>query len=289
MEERVEEVKVGEKVFRCHKVDYTRLEKRRGYKSTAFPKVEGNGAEIEAAAAAAAVCISPEVPIEYTHFVSVPLSMYKSIRGSYVELRTAILSDKESPVDPDLFDPDTHLHLTITMLALDSKEKIEAAKKALIDAWEKAGKELKILPIRIHIKGLASFSKRADKTNLVYGSLVEDEGWERLMKLADLVIKQMLASKALEKEELSHVTYYPDQDVFKVDQLHMTLLNTKFKARIAGGKEKQYLFNPAPILKDYGNYEFGTITIERIELSKIRMNNPDTGYYLSEQTVPAPK
>ena len=282
MEEKVEEVKVGDKVFRSYKVDYARLEKRQGYKTSAFPKVEDIGAQLECAAKGIS---GTGAMATYTHFISIPLIIYKEVKNAYSELKKAIMSDADSHIDPDLFNPDNHIHLTITMLALETKEKVLAASKALMQAWDKIV-AAHLTPIKLHLKGLGSFSKRADKTNLVYAKLVEDAEYEKLIQIGDIIIKQMVSAGALYRDELSHITYYPDHDSYKIDEVHMTLLNAKFKAKVAGGKEKKYLFDPTPVLKYYADYEFGTFTVERMELSKINEFNKETGYYLAEQVVP---
>eukprot|EP01022_Parablepharisma_sp_SALTPOND_P033653 TRINITY_DN89239_c0_g1_i1.p2 TRINITY_DN89239_c0_g1~~TRINITY_DN89239_c0_g1_i1.p2 ORF type:complete len:299 (+),score=41.30 TRINITY_DN89239_c0_g1_i1:77-973(+) len=278
MEEKVEEVKVGDRIYRTYKADYARLEKRQAYKASAFPKVEHIGHALESGA------MLPAGVVQYTHFVSIPLILYKNVLESYSELKKAILSDKE--IDAALFNPESHIHLTLTMLALPTKDKILAASKALMQAWEKIVAQ-KLVPLTLRLKGLGVFGKRTDKTNIVYGKVVEDADYEKLVKIADLIIKQMIEMKVCTKDELAHITYYPDHDLYKVNEFHMTILNTKFKARtVPGGKEKQFLFDASGLLRYYGDYEFGAFTMERIELSKIGEYEKETGYYLCEQMVP---
>jgi len=280
MEEKVEEIKIREKVFRAYKIDYVRLEKRQAYKLSAFPKVENIGHELECGT------MLPAGTFQYTHFVSIPLIIYKNVTEQYGEFKKAVLSDKEIPIDPAFFNPENHLHLTIAMLVLNSKEKIDLASKALMQAWDKIV-EQKLVPIKLNMKGVETFGKKIDKTNIVYGKLVENSEYEKLIKIGNIIIKQLIEMKALEKDELTHITYYPDHDLYKIDQLHMTILNTKFKAKtVAGSKEKQFLFDASNIVKYYGDFNFGEFELQRIEISKKSEYNKENGYYLCEQFVP---
>jgi len=280
MESKVDEVKIKGKEYRTYKVDYSRLEKSQDHKSTAFPKVENIGNELECKA------ILPGGAINYTHFISIPLTIYESIRDGFSSFTEAVLLEDERPIDPLLIIPEIHIHITITMLPLPNKEDVQAASKALIRAWDKII-EKKLSPVKLHMKGIGTFGKRIDKSHLLYGKLVEDSEYEKLEKISDIIIKEMISAKVLTEKQLSHIKYIPDKGIYKVNMYHMTILNAKFKAKATKKlKEKDCLFDATVLLQYYTDYDFGSFTLERIELSNITHEAKQTGYYFCEQVVP---
>eukprot|EP00826_Nyctotherus_ovalis_P043020 TRINITY_DN4499_c0_g1_i11.p1 TRINITY_DN4499_c0_g1~~TRINITY_DN4499_c0_g1_i11.p1 ORF type:complete len:145 (+),score=41.65 TRINITY_DN4499_c0_g1_i11:163-597(+) len=137
------------------------------------------------------------------------------------------------------------------------------------------------------MKGVATFGKRVDKTHLLYGRIMEDSEYEKLLRISDMIIKEMIIAKVLTEKQLSHIKYVPGREMYKVETFHMTILNAKFKAKASKKlPEKDCLFDASVLLQYYADFEFGSFNLERIELSNIAHEAKQTGYYLCEQAVP---
>lgn len=279
MESKVEEIDINGKYYRVYKVDYSRLEKGQGYKSSVLPKVANIGYELEAGV------IQPAGTVNYTHFISIPLIYHENIVDSFIKFKDAVLSNKDQCIDQELFNKETNLHITIIMLELRTKGNVQEASKALVKAWNEI-LENKILPVKLHMKGLEKFGKHDNKTNVVYGKLVEDEEYEKLVKISDIIIKAMIDAKVLEKSQLSHIRYIPDCGIYRVDKFHMTVLNTKYKSMSKKGmEENECVFNSTGITKLYNDFDFGIIDLKQIELSCLTKKSQETGYYYPEVVV----
>ena len=171
------------------------------------------------------------------------------------------------------------------MLVLNTKEEIQKASQALIAAWETINKK-GFLPLKLHLKGLGTFGKRLDACDVIYGQIVEDDQFEKLFPITDIIIKSMMEVNVLKKEQLAFTIYDPSSDTYKLEKFHMTILFSKFKAKSKKGrKRKDCLIDGTEVIKYYGEYEFGYFEFIRLELSNINDPKKDTEYYMCEQAV----
>lgn len=162
---------------------------------------------------------------KFTHFVSLPLTSEgsKSLLRQYQSLVNDCFKSHEQkalqPNNPNIF------HVTICMLSLDHEAQIKT--KAICDRLAPQIQQL-LEKVELSFTGLGYFqsgSKPHEGINVLYLDIAENEAFARLLKVADLLIKNFVDEQILLPEDFrpSYLSYDEQTKCYKPDKLHVTM------------------------------------------------------------------
>lgn len=203
---------------------------------------------------------------EFTHMLLVSFAN-EEITSSFLRFKDDVLKDSEaSGEDLSLmFQKPEKLHLSITVLALPHKEDIviareclEECKKLIVDKLLRDG------PLQVTVAGLSSRNANLRFCKVLYANVVSDK-----MQEVGSEIKQHFAKRGLIK-------------LFQKDiKLQVSLMNAKFSVESGedGGSSHKLIrkprenFDATGIIEKFGDFRFGSFTVNEIHLSKISNDN----------------
>lgn len=180
-------------------------------------------------------------------------------------------------IEKSIFLKPKQLHLTVLMLKLHKKDRIDLAAEVLQKISSKVVDALDHRPLSIRLKGLACMRGSPAKAHVVYAPVEEIGGEERLLRACQVIIDAYLEAGLALK-----------QDAEKALKLHATLMNTRQRKRRQ--KERKRLsvpFDARDIFKKYGSMEWGEFLLPEVHLSQ-RFLYDDNGYYHCCGSIPLP-
>lgn len=165
--------------------------------------------------------------------------------------------------------------MTITTLVLHSEGEVRKANELL----KKCQKEviepiLQGHPCSVDIKGLEFMNDEPGKVRVLFAKAESKGKEDKLQLIADSLMERFRAS-GLAKVDYDRV------------KIHATLMNCAFWKHYSSGEvtsEGPGYFDARPIMEKFGDYMFGSHTIDSIHLSK-RNAYDATGFYLSEGEI----
>ncbi|XP_055688161.1 uncharacterized protein LOC129792815 [Lutzomyia longipalpis] len=206
-----------------------------------------------------------------THFISIPFDDEK-FKNSFNAFRNDVLDNSKTyRINENIVQKTEKLHKTILNLKLSNKDEIDRAKEVLED--EKGA-------IEEILKG-----STAEKHVVIRG-IKEPTNYMRTAFLFMKVISPILQRiqghlmKALQRANLTvlnNARGLPPQ----IDQIVMISKNLLTPENT---QNIDYTFNPGPIMRKYGNYEFGKFNITEMHLSR-RYVYEDDGYFKNEMVL----
>ncbi|XP_044497234.1 uncharacterized protein LOC123219374 isoform X3 [Mangifera indica] len=201
---------------------------------------------------------------------SIPLVSYtpKAAKSSFVSADLGI--DKSIFIKPKTF------HLTVLMLKLWNKDRVNAATEVLKSISSKVKDALDNRPIFVRLKGLDCMRGSLAKARVVYAPVEEigDDG--RLLRACQVIIDAFNeAGLVLEKDAKQKL------------KLHATVMNARHQKRKSGTR-KLDSFDARDIFKQYGSEEWGEYIIREAHLSQ-RFLFDESGYYHCCASVPFPE
>lgn len=249
----------------------------------------------------------------FNHFLSFPLSQHDEFRSKFVEFKNKILGDPEmtpegSNITEAVFQSEQRLHFTIRIFHLandfekqEMKDLLIKFKQNFLDDYLKQNgldKSVGGKPLMLRVRGLDYFNDDPEQVNVLYAKTVQ-EGWK--------------------EGESNHLTaivnglydwftpsLYSIKDREQVDKqcrvrLHCTLLNTTYLpknqqtrrgrgyrgGRGGGGGHNRFervKLNVSPIMAKYGDYDFGVVPLDRIDLSIVGRFE-EKGFYESAARI----
>lgn len=212
----------------------------------------------------------------FTHFLSIPFTT-NEIKANFIKFRDEILSDNGiEGIDAELFQTPERMHLTLTMLVLldeqsekDAREYLERCKEEIIDEI------LKDKPLTVELVGAATFDDEdPSKVSVLFGKIQSQE----LQEIANNFAYNF-ANNGLVQLVYPEVT------------LHVTLMNVSFlkkrkenegevgKAKAPAPRYQRRTFNASKIIEKYKNFNFGSLTINEIQISKLGKSENPSGFY----------
>lgn len=215
---------------------------------------------------------------DFTHFLSFPATSSQSVIENYHKFVSKVTD--ACGVPSQIFQSSKKLHLTIGTLVLSDKVERENA----MDMMDQIKTEiinplLKRNPIKMRMRGLEYMNDDPTAVNVLYGKVISTDNKNTLQKVADAVFKRF-DKTGLMKESYDKV------------KLHVTLMNTRFlpaepssSGRGPGYQEnKSNTFDATPILKMFGDYNFGEFVINDLHISQ-RYSVDENGYYKAMYAV----
>lgn len=198
-----------------------------------------------------------------SHFVSIPMNP-NSIREKLTQFQEQILQHPPKGVTPSIFQKPEKLHLTICTLTLVDEEEIKTAKEVLQRCYDEViSSSVKNEKMEIVLQGLEIMNDDPSEVNVLYGTvhIAERNKREKLQEIADKIAEYYYRS-GLARRQYDRV------------KLHVTLMNTRFR----NADEKPENFDGRQILEQFGDYRFGAVVFDNIQLS-VRFTTGDDQYY----------
>lgn len=168
-------------------------------------------------------------------------------------------------IDKSIFIKPKTFHLTVLMLKLWNKERVDAASEVLRGISSKIMDALDNRPVLIRLNGLDCMKGSLAKARVLYAPVEEigDEG--RLLRACQVIIDAFTeAGLVLEKDAKQKL------------KLHATVMNARH--RKSKKKKKFDSFDAREIFKQYGSEEWGEYHIREAHLSQ-RFSFDENGYY----------
>ncbi|PIK51488.1 putative activating signal cointegrator 1 complex subunit 1-like [Apostichopus japonicus] len=212
----------------------------------------------------------------FTHFLSLPLNT-ESLQGSFEEFREDVLRQCHGTVDLSeaIFQKPCKLHLTITTLVLLSKMEVMKAKELLqICQKEVVEPILQGERLDVDVRGLECMNDEPGKVRVLYAKVEPRNKTNKLQLIADGLMERFRAAG------LARVDY----DRVKI---HATLMNCAFWKDFDGQgrtSEVTSYFDSRPIMEKFGDYMFGSHTIDSVHISE-RSSYDANGFYLSAGVI----
>ncbi|XP_022954063.1 uncharacterized protein LOC111456441 isoform X1 [Cucurbita moschata] len=178
-------------------------------------------------------------------------------------------------IDKSVFIKPKTFHLTVLMLKLWNKERVDAASEVLRGISTKIMDALDNRPVLIKLKGLDCMRGSLAKARVLYAPVeeIDDEG--RLLRACQVIIDAFdEAGLVLEKDAKQKL------------KLHATVMNARHRKRNKR-KKKFDSFDTREIFKQYGSEEWGVYHIREAHLSQ-RFAFDENGYYHCCASIPFP-
>ncbi|KEG07081.1 hypothetical protein DQ04_10991030 [Trypanosoma grayi] len=236
----------------------------------------------------------------YTHFLSLPIGKLPGVQASAEALLQAI---KRRCVDPgamvteDIFTTAPRMHLTLLMLSLPTREALAMAVECMrvlqeeVRRWQAENYNTnnnsgsnsrpdKDAGLQIRLGGLHVMTGRGQhekKADVLYMGLADAASNARVAALQQLVHNCFAEFTTC------------DPRVEESRQLHMTLMNTKWRrdGAVSGGQDTQAKWPPrvpfdaTRILREFAQATLcgdGAVTLERIELNALGYDTAQESY-----------
>lgn len=222
--------------------------------------------------------------LDYSHFISLPLAIHPELVEKLFMFQNSILgcsSDhhREKNIDMGIeksifINPKT-FHLTVLMLKLWNKERVDAAAEVLQSISSQVIDALDNRPVSVRLRGLDCMRGSLAKARVVYLPVVEIGGEGRLLRACQVIIDAFVkAGLVLEK------------DANRSLKLHATVMNERHRKRTKWTRQADS-FDARTIFKQYGSEDWGDYVIREAHLSQ-RFAYDDNGYYHCCASIPFP-
>ncbi|XP_031277805.1 uncharacterized protein LOC116136225 isoform X2 [Pistacia vera] len=195
---------------------------------------------------------------------------------SYVPKASKSSSVSDLGIDKSMFIKPKTFHLTVLMLKLWNKDRVNAAVEVLKSISSKVMDALDNRPIFIRLKGLELMRGSLAKARVLYAPVEEigDDG--RLLRACQVIIDAFNeAGLVLEKDATQKL------------KLHATVMNARHR-KSKSRTRKLDSFDARGIFKQYGSEEWGEYIIPEAHLSQ-RFVFDESGYYHCCASIPFPE
>ncbi|XP_020887318.1 uncharacterized protein LOC9319053 isoform X2 [Arabidopsis lyrata subsp. lyrata] len=179
-------------------------------------------------------------------------------------------------IEKSIFIKPSTFHLTVVMLKLWNKDRVNAAGDVLKSISPSVMDALDKKPVFIRLKGLDCMRGPLAKTRVLYAPVEEigDEG--RLLRACQVITDAFVkAGLVLEKDAKQSL------------KLHVTVMNARHRKRRKNNKKKMETFDAREIHKQFGNEDWGEYLIREAHLSQ-RFVFDQNGYYRCCASIPFP-
>ncbi|XP_050947258.1 uncharacterized protein LOC103500600 isoform X2 [Cucumis melo] len=193
---------------------------------------------------------------------------------SYLPKTSKVSTPSDLGIDKSIFIKPKTFHLTVLMLKLWNKERVDAASEVLRGISSKIMDALDNRPVLIRLKGLDCMRGSLAKARVLYAPVEEigDEG--RLLRACQVVIDAFTEAGLVLEKDAKHKL-----------KLHATVMNARH--RKSKKKKKFDSFDAREIFKQYGSEEWGEYHIREAHLSQ-RFVFDENGYYHCCASIPFP-
>ncbi|XP_006343094.1 activating signal cointegrator 1 complex subunit 1 isoform X3 [Solanum tuberosum] len=262
--------------------------------------IEGSSAESVARASDRVQAVIDETVksrnLDYSHFVSLPLAIHPELVNKLINFQNSVLgitvvnedenlecdssgktSDSEDlGIEKSIFIKPKTFHLTVLMLKLWNKDRIEAAAEVLRSVSPKVIDALESRPVSIRLKGLECMKGSPAKARVVYAPVEVIGGEDRLLRACQVITNAFIEAGLVLENDLNQKL-----------KLHATIMNARHRKSKKGSK-KVDSFDARKIFGQYGSEDWGEYLIPEAHLSQ-RFVFDDDGYYHCCASIPFPE
>lgn len=208
-----------------------------------------------------------------SHFVAVRLAT-QHVQNRLETFKTSALeaSVGSRGVRPELFQAGCKLHLTLAMATLLSETERHAFCRALSDHEEELRELIPASGLSLRVRQLDIMNDDDSEVRVVFARVHEADGSGAMQRLADRCLELAGATGLCKKE----------QDRVK---LHCTVMNVSFLLRTLDESTPDFdklrgsTFDASAIMKELKEFDFGTVSVERLEVVQ-RQSTGEDGFYL---------
>ncbi|KAH8514388.1 hypothetical protein H0E87_007280 [Populus deltoides] len=177
-------------------------------------------------------------------------------------------------IDKTIFIKPATFHLTVLMLKLWNKERVNAASDVLKSISSKVIDALDNQPVSIRLKGLDTMRGSLSRARVLYAPVEEIGSEDRLLRACQVIIDAFVEAGLVLEKDAKHKL-----------KLHATVMN----ARNRKGKRqsKNDSFDARGIFKQFGSEDWGEYVIPEAHLSQ-RFVYDENGYYHCCASIPFP-
>ncbi|KAG5619113.1 hypothetical protein H5410_018937 [Solanum commersonii] len=182
-------------------------------------------------------------------------------------------------IEKSIFIKPKTFHLTVLMLKLWNKDRIEAAAEVLQSVSPKVIDALESRPVSIRLKGLECMKGSPAKARVVYAPVEVIGGEDRLLRACPFL--EVITNAFIEAGLVL------ENDLNQKLKLHATTMNARHRKSKKGSK-KVDSFDARKIFGQYGSEDWGEYLIPEAHLSQ-RFVFDDDGYYHCCASIPFPE
>lgn len=238
------------------------------------------------------LCEKEESKLEYTHFLSVPLSHDVKFRQAVDGFREDVVLQRFPGIDASIFMPPRRMHFTLCMLKFHSHAQVDEMKDALKDIserWSATG-DFKKGPTMAHMKGLHIMTDDPSSVGVIFTTDRSKDLQKTMNSLSDLIFDVLQARNLVQQQNLIHQRLLSSDAAHAEVKLHATLMNTKYSKaaqwqRDDGQRGDRETFDASALMERFGQVDFGTLQLQEIQLSSLDEMGDD-GYYRSNFSIP---
>ncbi|KAG8643408.1 hypothetical protein MANES_11G036600v8 [Manihot esculenta] len=179
-------------------------------------------------------------------------------------------------IDKSIFTKPKAFHLTVLMLKLWNKKRIDAATEVLKSISSKVMDALDNRPLYVRLKGLDMMRGSMAKARVLYATVEEVGNEDRLLRACQVITDAFVEAGLV-----------LDKDAKQKLKLHATVMNTSHR-RGKKWRRKNDSFDARGIFKQFGSEEWGEYLIREAHLSQ-RFVYDENGYYHCCASIPFPE
>ncbi|KAL6972768.1 hypothetical protein U1Q18_026941, partial [Sarracenia purpurea var. burkii] len=182
----------------------------------------------------------------------------------------------ELGIEKSIFIKPKMFHLTVLMLKLWNKDRVDAAVEVLQSVSSKVLEALDNRAVSVRLKGLECMRGSLAKARVVYAPIEEIGGEGRILRACQVIVDAFVeAGLVLEKDAQQKL------------KLHATVMNARHRKREKRTR-KLDSFDARGIFEQFGSEEWGVYLIREAHLSQ-RFVYDENGYYHCCTSIPFPK
>ncbi|KAJ6427520.1 hypothetical protein OIU84_023003 [Salix udensis] len=214
--------------------------------------------------------VAVELKVEDEKHVKVGLTSIPLV--SYPPKPSRLPNASDFGIDKSIFIKPTTFHLTVIMLKLWNKERVNAASGVLKSISSKVIDALDNQPIFIRLKGLDTMRGSLSRARVLYAPVEEIGSEGRLLRACQVIINAFVeAGLVLEKDAKQKL------------KLHATVMNARH--RKGKRRRKNDSFDARGIFKQFGSEDWGEYLICEAHLSQ-RFVYDENGFYHCCASIP---
>lgn len=247
--------------------------------------------------------------LDYSHFISLPLALHPDLVNKLNYFQSSILGEENSNkdgsqsegsigemdydhkqaeakmgakvsqsdfgIDKSIFIKPETFHLTVLMLKLWNKERIDKASDVLQSVSTQVNEALENRPISIQLRGLTCMKGFPAKARVVYVPVLEVGSEGRLARACKVITDAFIKAGLVFERDVREL------------KLHATVMNVRHRKSRNKRNTWTNSFDARGIFGRFGKAEWGAYPIHEIHLSQ-RFKFDRSGYYYCCSSIPLP-
>ena len=217
------------------------------------------------------------------HFIMIPFEDPQFIEG-FKKFCQQLEDDNPHYFDYDLLQKPTKLHISAIIFELnEDPEKVKKVCTLMTNIQEEI-KKIGKGEIVYKFGGYGAFDS-FEKARVVFGKMNEDESYEKLKAIIDLVIKKLIEEEIIDKNKLDELHVKKEgssNNPTYTIEMHLTLLNTTFLNKILKKNKQKPIkdFDATDIHDTITNITLPDCPLKKIDFCVLREDKATEKYEL---------